>query len=740
MITYVVFVMLSASTYGNILIISNQYKLGHEGVVFVRINENGAKYGVLCNKTIDNNQLNEICQAANFDGYKDPGLQSVDHKYHFRYLYRSIHCTKWRNDSECAEWETCSHEYDLYIKCNCEVDTFYTSPVGCRLCNNADNIVNGIELKIYTYPFDKSRCFCEDSIMYEAGFDTIVQFNPYCRTCKDTSTSFRVNTGLQKCHCSNPDEGYHSTNRKCERKWCGDTSYDYIKPAVEHKLLYSDAVQDCVPCFKNAKRTAQGCSCPAGFGYLPAPNVCMECPNSTYTSDDGLCSSCPATLASFHGTCTCEYNQVFSGGKCAACGENDFPFLDLQICVNCYYRSKLHYEGDMCGCGLGAIKTPSGCALCFPNHYLKDGKICSPCGTSGVSWFGSAACSCGYKKSVTTNECKTDCPANIELDNDNIGCVCPGNSVWRQELFICEPCTFKTYKKNNQCIRCPAISLRIPAISPGSCVCPKGYYWDNSTCSVCERGTYSDVDGLVACKLCPKGTYSKYTYCVSCDSEHMLELSSGCNCDPGSVIVNGTCSQCGDGEYTKEAKKCVACPSEAVPSWSKDGCVCSDRVWNKTLNTCQRKHCLADTCTCPSYLELIRADCIACPPNSTTSSNGSKSICSFCVTNTTNITCRECPKGLVRIESLCLPDVSTPTAKRLHEFHIIDSYILTIEYLDSFVLGLVALLLIICLIVIAVIRRYFFICKRVNLVVVRTDNPGQKSKLLDVNESQRLRP
>lgn len=170
------------------------------------------------------------------------------------------------------------------------------------------------------------------------------------------------------------------------------------------------------------------------------------------------------------GKLDCPQGQYFTG--CVMPKPASFLSNELMTLIGGYEQQSKGF-GTCINCPAGKYNNQRGqsscsvCGTCGPGLYR------TGCGVSPWTSAGSCvACPAGKFKNTTGawNTVCTQCP------------VCPANSV---------------YDISNTCGQA----------SPGTCVCDKGYYRDNTdnTCKLCELNHYKDWTGDQACNTCNSG-------------------------------------------------------------------------------------------------------------------------------------------------------------------------------------------------------------------------------------------
>lgn len=218
--------------------------------------------------------------------------------------------------------------------------------------------------------------------------------------------------------------------------------------------------------------------------------------------------------------------------------------------------------------------------------------------------------------------------------------------------------------------------------------CPSGYFQDGEdalSCMECvETNAFSDVQGATECKQCPAGwVRSSRIACVQCADNTVREASAlvceNCPlgyirkdntlcvecpiyateltpCCPGSVMVDGKCSQCPLGTHIEspEDTSCTTCPIGKTSALNQDECSICDQIGygvNETNKLCY---------PCPPGTFSQDGSCTPCPP-STTQILSAQIECNECIApqifDTSTTPCKydhTCLEGQELVDGLCV--------------------------------------------------------------------------------------
>ena len=135
----------------------------------------------------------------------------------------------------------------------------------------------------------------------------------------------------------------------------------------------------------------------------------------------------------------------------------------------------------------------------------------------------------------------------------------------------CDHCPNR-YFKDGQCTVCPANSK--PNSDHSGCVCNDGYYMSNGTCRSCTDKSYATTTEEACYATCPNNTrmwsnYHGYKYCFDCN------YAGGAY----AWFTKEECSHCPN-RYFKDGA-CNLCPANANANENHTGCVCNDGYYFK---------------------------------------------------------------------------------------------------------------------------------------------------------------
>ena len=220
----------------------------------------------------------------------------------------------------------------------------------------------------------------------------------------------------------------------------------------------------------------------------------------------------------------------------------------------------------------------------------------------------------------------------------------PGYFQYNTGCFACVDGTYSTTEGASNCTYCPD---GFGCDDTSATVCSRGTYsgYGQGSCSTCSTGTYNTADGLSTCQTCPVGS--------ACNTTHAIE------CEPGSFSIGSqtTCTPCVAPAYvdTAGSNGCNTCPPGHACNattateceigtfsvGSQTSCTpCSPGEYNtaKRLSSCQ---------DCPPGFECTTSAATPCSPGSF--SIGGQETCTACTigeyqSSSGAIACLSCPR------------------------------------------------------------------------------------------------
>ena len=236
--------------------------------------------------------------------------------------------------------------------------------------------------------------------------------------------------------------------------------------------------------------------------------------------------------------------------------------------------------------------------------------------------------------------------------------------TWSRYYFPCQEdidqsskCEKHYYDNRYDCLFMAKLKCRLS--------CPPGMYLNYASCVYCPKNTYKPTRGrLKSCYDCPDGSTSKFnaSNCICEKGSYWQEdscsscTSDKCRCSRGLTwngddLEKGTCIPCEPGTYRGEGMDgCMECPTDSKSTEGQDFCVCAAGMfWDGTS-------CVE--CDAGTVSQAGARGCTSCPSGITYSDiNSSETISSyrlFCDCpdgqiwtweNETSGHCTSCPSG-----------------------------------------------------------------------------------------------
>mmetsp|Transcript_6475 Transcript_6475/g.11743 ORF Transcript_6475/g.11743 Transcript_6475/m.11743 type:complete len:1088 (+) Transcript_6475:165-3428(+) len=190
-----------------------------------------------------------------------------------------------------------------------------------------------------------------------------------------------------------------------------------------------------------------------------------------------------------------------------------------------------------------------------------------------------------------------DCPAGQEATSPSSCSDCQAGKYNEYQNSACTLCAPGRYSET------------VRATSSDTCIaCPPGKQTtlDRDTCSDCEPGSFAASEGSWWCDWCDSGRYSAAPAATSPDT---------CiACDPGKVSNSGSasCTICDPGSYSNEA--------------SSECKLCAPGEYSSSQAATSRDNCLA--CEAGKGSDAGSASCTNCEPGSYSTGNSTCILCS----------------------------------------------------------------------------------------------------------------
>ncbi|CAL6077825.1 Hypothetical_protein [Hexamita inflata] len=361
--------------------------------------------------------------------------------------------------------------------------------------------------------------------------------NSFCQDCARLFNKISGETSCQDCDRLDEIPGYLSA-RTCQK--CSEKSQI---PSVDHK--------ECVNCSfiygTGAIFVSAGtCSCDSENGFIGnVENGCIDCWRLGKSVLNDQCVQI-----------SCNPKQIFVGGKCFNCENNQVSHPNGRSCISCNLKfgigsiySSTSASGCQCDTARGYVLFQDYCVDCFrtdqkdksncpiPTCKVKEkwDSVIQECICDSAAGFGGVrgACSCDLTKGYAGTDSCLNCWASAKMATAS-GCVdCPAN-----EIIIPGSKT-----------QCGCDSAQGYAGVSGSCSCSApGFALTLGACVNCaQNGQIVSASGCVACPSSEKFDPSAKA-CV-CDSTlGFVGVSGSCFCNFGaglSQTVTGSVKSCG---------------------------------------------------------------------------------------------------------------------------------------------------------------------------------------------------
>ena len=464
--------------------------------------------------------------------------------------------------------------------------------------------------------------------------------------CPDGKYSRPGSDGVEDCNC--PEHAVSRQNaQRVSECICDAGYYKVYKPSSPLGGWYCEV---CVPgqfCYNNTNRTCPphstslsdaadvlDCYCGAGFANATVQTeteLCVDCPANFYCTGKGAVTRCVTNAVSSsqsqdYTKCYCDWGwKGVNNSVCVACDTPSYCYGGIQAqCPGGSFSKPLSWN-------------PSNCS-CIPGYWGPVGGPCIMCGTGKYNNIsGCKACS-----SSLDTDCML-CPVgtySTMLGRNSSSCdTCkPGSYSYPSMLAgasTCWTCQNGTYS----------------LAGAGECTkCSLGWYApvNSSACTACPVNTYLNVEGkggVDACMPCPLGTVSS----------RLGNSDPGCSaCSPGSYQLNGVCTSCAAGKFSKTASVvCTPCPNGTYSLENATSCTSCDAgkySRNESSGACQ-------LCPVGTYAPAPggASVCLLCPYGSIAAGVGALN-CSVCPYGTYapngSGVCTACPAGSWGLGSL----------------------------------------------------------------------------------------
>ena len=174
------------------------------------------------------------------------------------------------------------------------------------------------------------------------------------------------------------------------------------------------------------------------------------------------------------------------------------------------------------------------------------------CGTNQIQTTSGCVCKEGYYKSgdETAGFTCEKCPRGATQSEDGLSCICPENdshTIWNAQTGKCDLCAQGYYNDNGNCV--------------AEVTCPTGTTLDEAlnTCR-CDKQQMTFDSATQTC-ICPYGaTYDEETDSCICPDPNTT-IDNECSCAFDEILVNNTCTKCGENAVANPEHTQCNCPS-----------------------------------------------------------------------------------------------------------------------------------------------------------------------------------
>jgi hypothetical protein len=327
----------------------------------------------------------------------------------------------------------------------------------------------------------------------------------------------------------------------------GDGDLDLLVSTVMSELMLFEANVCSADC------TSSG-SCDVLTTYAPAC-ACF----GTGTTEESSCNSCQA------GAFFTESNSISHAGSCSACGAGKHGQLihtranettTCRVCPAGYTQNTL-VSGTCEACAAGQYQDSNmGAVACLP---------CAPGSYNGVK--GQPSCTSCPKNTFTNSSQQTSCMVCRRGEKAEPGSArcskCDAGESGTGTNGTCAKCDLGRYRTSDDvvtdsCRLCPSgrYTDQNGQAACFPCLPGKHEHIDRANCGECAIARYQNEAAKSSCKSCALGRAPDITGSTSC-----LPCFAG-KFEHKNANDETICTDCGAGQYTdsSNAPKCKACP------------------------------------------------------------------------------------------------------------------------------------------------------------------------------------
>jgi len=213
------------------------------------------------------------------------------------------------------------------------------------------------------------------------------------------------------------------------------------------------------------------------------------------------------------------------------------------------------------------------CRPCDQGSYADDAESWS-CEVCPAGYFTNSTLHCEACPAHKTSEPKSPschCKPTFEAQSDG-SCMCPPGKEWDQSTDSCNPCAMHHYQSDfnlGSCLSCDTLvdgssTENVGSNSSSFCICEKDFYNDGSSCVACTEGMDCATKGVTLEDLTLKEGYWR----------HSANTTDIRVCPKENLCLGGK-----HGQYCPEFNKgpyCLVCKDGAGGNWESECKSCSD--------------------------------------------------------------------------------------------------------------------------------------------------------------------
>lgn len=395
---------------------------------------------------------------------------------------------------------------------------------------------------------------------------------------------------------------------------CVPGRFSDISNAANCALCLSGSFQNnarqtaCLLCRAGSFQSVDGsinCNfCPIGrFSSVLGAANCLECPLDTFTAvtNSTSCLNCAQGFVAPPGSASCTPSSSSSSGTSGpTC--NLGQFLNASTCFNCLQGrfSNVQNAPNCVPCAQGSFQNfvaQSACIACRAGSFQANpGAINCPACPGGRFSFQTGASTCfncpaNTFSSANSTFCR-DCQQGFVSAPASTSCTpasstssgAAGPSSSSSSSGASGPCQPGAYLDNTSCSPCPlgsysniqgadfcipcSVGQVNPNVGRSTCIeCRAGFIQPNIggiACFACTVGRFQNLPGSTSCLDCPQNTFNAVfnaTVCRNCD-QGFVSAPGSAFCTPAASASSssGSAVNCPIGTFVSQSGECVSCP------------------------------------------------------------------------------------------------------------------------------------------------------------------------------------